>query len=87
MPAATQVWSHVFSKALARLPSGVQSRVVEAVDALGRRLDVFDHKRLQGSDAYRLRVGDYRVIYDFNGVEGTIHLLVVGHRREIYNDL
>jgi mRNA interferase RelE/StbE len=87
MPAATQVWSHVFAKALIRLPPGVQARVAEAIDSLGCRLDVFAHKRLQGSDAYRLRVGDYRVIYDFDVLEGTIHLLFVGHRREIYKDL
>lgn len=40
-------------------------------------------KRLQGSPYYRLRVGDYRVIFDENGMVVTI--VAVGHRREIYH--
>lgn len=40
-------------------------------------------KRLQGSPYYRLRVGDYRVILDENGMVVTI--IAVGHRREIYH--
>jgi mRNA interferase RelE/StbE len=41
-------------------------------------------KRLVGSDigSYRYRVGDYRVVFDIAG--HTIHVLRVGHRREIY---
>jgi len=42
---------------------------------------------LQGTDAFRLRVGDYRVIYDFDLKEQRLDLLFVGHRREIYRDL
>lgn len=54
---------------------------------MGCRLDAMGHQRLQGSDAYRLRVGDYRVIYDFDIGDNRIDLLFVGHRREIYKDL
>lgn len=42
-------------------------------------------KKLKGRDAFRLRVGDYRVIY---AVEDDVLLVVVitlGHRRDIYN--
>jgi mRNA-degrading endonuclease RelE of RelBE toxin-antitoxin system len=31
-----------------------------------------------------MRVGDYRVIYDFDAAKNEIQLLAVGHRREIY---
>ena len=84
MPAATQVWSQTFSRAFESLPHGVQTRVSASVDSLGRRLDLSAHQRLQGTDAFRLRVGDYRVIYDFDLKEQRLDLLFVGHRREIY---
>ena len=84
MPAATQVWSQTFSKAFDALPPGVRVRVAEAIDALGRKLGSLGHHRLQGTDAFRLRVGDYRVIYDFDLKEQRTDLLFVGHRRDIY---
>jgi mRNA interferase RelE/StbE len=87
MPAATQVWSQTFSKAFEALPRGVRFRITEAVDSLGRKLALVAHQRLQGTDAFRLRVGDYRVIYDFNLKEQRVDLLFVGHRREIYKEL
>lgn len=39
---------------------------------------------MKGTTAYRLRVGDYRIIYDFERAKGVLHLLAVGHRREVY---
>ncbi len=39
---------------------------------------------MTGSDRYRLRVGDYRIIYKFNAERQEIYLLAVGHRREVY---
>jgi mRNA-degrading endonuclease RelE of RelBE toxin-antitoxin system len=39
------------------------------------------------SPAVRARVGDYRIIYTFNSEQNRIHLLALGHRREIYRGL
>jgi len=87
MPAATQVWSQTFSKAFDALPVGVRARVSEVIDSLGRKLASTAHHKLQGTDAFRLRVGDYRVIYDFDLKEQRVDLLFVGHRRDIYKGL
>jgi mRNA interferase RelE/StbE len=87
MPAATQVWSQTFSKAFDALPRGARVRIAEAVDSLGRKLAVALHHRLQGTNAFRLRVGDYRVIYDFDLKVQQVDLLFVGHRRDIYKGL
>ena len=51
---------------------------------MGSRLASFAHHRLRGSERFRLRVGDYRIIYTFNLEQNKIHLLAIGHRREIY---
>jgi mRNA-degrading endonuclease RelE of RelBE toxin-antitoxin system len=39
---------------------------------------------MQGVDAFRLRVGDYRIIYQFNAEKNELYLIAVGNRREIY---
>ncbi len=51
---------------------------------MGTRLLDFPHYQLTGCDKFRLRVGDYRVIYDYNVCRNEIHLLAIGHRREVY---
>jgi len=54
------------------------------VDAMGTRLESFPHQRLSGRAEFKLRVGDYRVLYEFDLREGRILLHYVGNRREIY---
>ena len=51
---------------------------------MGARLDYFPHQRLAGRPEFKLRVGDYRVLYEFDVNQGRIHLHYVGHRHEIY---
>lgn len=82
--AATQRFSREFDAALARLPSTVRALVLEKIDALGRDLAGFPHYRMTGRAECRLRVGDYRIIYDFDRVQNLIDLIALGHRREVY---
>jgi mRNA interferase RelE/StbE len=82
--AALQIWSPTFSKALDSLPESVRAAVQRSVDEMGTRLDSFPHNRLQGRSEFKLRVGDYRVLYEFDLNRGRIYLHYVGHRRDIY---
>ena len=54
------------------------------IDEMGRNLSSFPHHRMKGMELYRLRVKDYRVIYNFDQNRGELYLFAVGHRREIY---
>ena len=69
------------------LPSAVQQAVMRKVDDMGMRLGSFPHHRLTGRLECRLRIGDYRVLYEFDQLAGRIVLHYVGHRREIYQRL
>jgi mRNA interferase RelE/StbE len=82
--AALQIWSPTFTKAFDSLPSSVREAVQQKVDEMGRRLKSFSHKRLEARPEFKLRVGDYRVIYEFDLNQGQIYLHYVGHRRDIY---
>ena len=82
--AATQIASREFDDDFLQLPLAIQATVQRKIDAMGLRLDTFPHYRMTGSDKFRLRVGDYRVIYRFDVADREIYLIAIGHRREIY---
>jgi mRNA-degrading endonuclease RelE of RelBE toxin-antitoxin system len=42
---------------------------------------------MQGVDAFRMRVGDFRVIYQFNVEKNKLILIAVGNRRDVYKTL
>jgi len=44
-------------------------------------------QRLRYSSFYRLRIGDYRAIYEINQEERTVIVLFIGHRRTVYDNL
>jgi mRNA-degrading endonuclease RelE of RelBE toxin-antitoxin system len=64
--AATQIASREFDRDFLKLPLAIQANIQRKIDALGLRLDSFPHYRMTDSDKFRLRVGDYRVIYRFD---------------------
>jgi mRNA interferase RelE/StbE len=82
--AALQIWSATYSKAYDVLPASIREAVQRKVDDMGIRLASFSHQRLSGRPEYKLRVGDYRVLYEFDLSLGRIYLHYVGHRRDIY---
>ena len=82
--AATQIFSAEFDAALARLPKNVAAVVLGKIDDIGRRLDSFPHYRMTGRGQFRLRVGDYRVIYDFDVAKNELSLITLGNRRDVY---
>ena len=84
MAAALQIWSPTFARSFDNLPSSVRATVERKVDEMGTRLESFPHQRLQGRPEFKLRVGDYRVLCEFDVKQGRIYLHYVGNRREIY---
>ena len=81
---ALQIYFVGFDGAFFKLPQDIQRRIEAKIDEMGVRLESFPHYRMKGGERYRLRVGDYRVIYTFDVKKGEIYLLAVGHRREVY---
>ena len=87
MAAALQIWSQTFSKSFDGLPPGIRETVQRKIDEMGLRLENFPHQRLQGRPEFKLRVGDYRVLYEFDPKLGRVYLHYVGNRREIYKQV
>ena len=72
-------------KDLESLPKKTRQRVLEAVHKLAVTPRPRGCKKLQGTkDSYRIRVGDYRVIYEVSDEAVTVLIVRVRHRREAY---
>jgi mRNA interferase RelE/StbE len=72
-------------KTLAALPRGEQQRVRAAIDLLADNPRPPGCRKLTGEDdVYRVRVGAYRVVYEVFDDRLVIHVVRVGHRRDVY---
>jgi mRNA interferase RelE/StbE len=69
------------AKVLDGLPRDIRNRITEALDAYAIH-GTGDTKAMSGTSTVRLRVGDYRVIFDETA--STILVLALGHRRDVY---
>ena len=67
------------------LDESVRGRIARRIDSLAENPFPSGIKKLAGEDElYRLRVGDYRVLYQVQGKVLVVLILGVGHRREVY---
>ena len=71
-------------KELAHLPKDSYERVRDRIRALAEDPRPPGCLKLVGRAGWRLRVGNYRVVYEINDAEEKITVLHVGHRRDIY---
>jgi mRNA interferase RelE/StbE len=75
-------------KELERLPPSAAKRIIEHIEALMKSPRPSGAVKLQGNKGlWRLRVGDYRVIYSIDDSTRVIDVSVVRHRRDAYRDL
>lgn len=73
-------------KQLEALPTALQTRIAMKVRLLSRNPPPPGIKAIQGADAstYRLRIGDYRVIYTVHDGMVVVTVVRIAHRREVY---
>jgi mRNA interferase RelE/StbE len=71
-------------KELAQLPKQEYERIKEAIKNLSRDPRPAGCKKLSGREGWRIRVGDYRVIYEIDDPQQSLTVLQIGHRRDVY---
>ena len=73
-------------RTLRKMPREVAQRVQDRLEQIAK--DPFDRHpnvtKLQGRDGYRLRIGDWRVIYELDTTNRQLIVLVVGPRGSVY---
>jgi mRNA interferase RelE/StbE len=73
-------------KELAGLHSQMQVRISKAVLALENNPFPSGCKKLKNRDGFRIRVGDYRVLFFADTKAKQIIISAIGHRREVYRE-
>lgn len=71
-------------KQLDKLPDNVADRLLETIRTLAFDPRPMACKKLKGRDGYRIRQGDYRILYDVFDRILVVEVIAVGHRRDIY---
>ena len=69
---------------LERVPAKDRSRIVERIAALAHNPRSPGCEKLSGEDKYRLRQGDYRILYEIVDDQLAITVVRVGNRRDVY---
>ncbi len=71
-------------KALKKLPASIRKRILEVLKELRESPEKGDP--LRPSQFWRVRVGDYRAIYEIDRQTHRIIVLYVGHRKNVYDE-
>ncbi len=59
--------------------------IIKKIQTLSKQPRPFDSIMLRGEDRYyRVRSGDYRIIYEVNDLSSLITIIKIGHRNDIY---
>jgi len=71
-----------------KLPIKTKNRVKKAIDSLATDPRPPGAAKLRGrSNAYRIRFGDYRLLYEVHVTEIVVYVIGIAHRREVYRRL
>ncbi|MEA2110913.1 MAG: type II toxin-antitoxin system RelE/ParE family toxin [Campylobacterota bacterium] len=75
------------AKEISKLPQKVLVRIVEQIQLLSETPRPHGCKKLSGDEKYRVRVGNYRILYTIEDNILTLYIVKVGHRKNIYEML
>lgn len=75
-------------KDLKKIPKEIQRKIILAILKLANDFRGVNSRKISGSlNYYRLRVGDYRIIYEVDDNQKEINIFRIRHRREAYQNL
>jgi mRNA interferase RelE/StbE len=77
---APKVWD-----SLKRVPQRIVEQIVKRMDALGEDPRPANCEKMQGmADTYRVRQGDFRIVYTISDVIRVVRVVRIGNRRDVY---
>ncbi|MFP4069851.1 MAG: type II toxin-antitoxin system RelE family toxin [Verrucomicrobiota bacterium] len=72
------------AKELEKIRGKTRERIVEKIRSLADDPRPIHAKKLSGEEKYRIRIGDYRVLFKVNDLVVTVVVVKIGHRRDVY---
>ena len=80
------IFTKSVKKDFRKIPKLEVSKILNEIAYLAKNPRSSKTKKLKGEKLYRLRVGNYRVIYDIQDNLMLIFVVKLGHRRDIYRN-
>ncbi len=71
-------------KQLAKITPPNYNKVVSALQDLANNPRPQGYKKLNARQGFRVRIGDYRIIYNIHDNILTVFILAIGNRRDVY---
>lgn len=71
-------------KTLSKIPEPYYSSIKSAILYLGQNPRPPGYIKLKAREAYRIRVSDYRIIYEIFDSELIVDVITLGHRKDVY---
>jgi mRNA interferase RelE/StbE len=71
-------------KQLEKLPFSITDKLITAIQALAKKPRPQGYKKLKGRPGFRIRKGDYRIIYEIFDGKLIVNVIAVAHRRDVY---
>jgi mRNA interferase RelE/StbE len=72
------------AKELKKIKGNDQERIIERIQGLARDPRPSGSKKLSGEEKYRIRQGNYRILYQIFDNTVLVVVVKIGHRRDIY---
>jgi mRNA interferase RelE/StbE len=71
-------------KQLTKLPLSITDKLIKVIQELAKNPRPAGYKKLKGRPGYRIRKGDYRIIYEIYDAQLIVNVVTVGNRKEVY---
>lgn len=72
------------AKELQEIPKKNLKKIVKRIQSLSENPRPTGSQKLSAQEKYRVRQGDYRIVYSIDDKELLVDIVKIGHRREVY---
>lgn len=84
MPKYQVILTKTVRKQLDKFPDSISDQLLKVIFALGDNPRPAGYKKLKNREGYRIRKGNYRIIYDIFNKVLTVDVIAIGHRKDVY---
>lgn len=79
-------WDNKAIDFLHKLNPFISKRIIKLIRSFSQYPRAKQFRKLKNEDMFKLRAGDYRILFNFNKKTKTINILKIGYRKNIYKN-
>lgn len=74
-------------KEINKIPKNILQKILPKIHSLETEPRLIGSNKLSGKDLYRIRGGQYRIVYQIINTKMIVYIVKIGHRKNIYNQI